>query len=381
MASARRSTAPPVALTWKQVRAARLARHHLDRRAPKSRLVDVMRDTCGVHAQVQSSAELQLWARVNGITPEDVRRALWERRSLVRTWAMRGTLHLLTADDLPLYVALRQHDRWWKGAWLRMIRMTEKELRHTVGAIRDSLGARPMTREQLAEKVAGKVGHKGRERMMSGWGEMLKPAAFHGSLCSGPPRGQAVTFVRPDRWLGTWKEPDGEEAWPEILRRYLRAYGPASREEFARWWGMQPAPAGRVMKGSAEELAEVEVEGYRASALAQDVPGLRRARLHGPVRLLPAFDVYVVGIRPRVSLVERRFEKLVFRQAGWISPVVLVDGMAAGVWKHERNGKRIDVAVQPFGRLSPAHRNGVAEEADRLGRFLGAPADVTYTRT
>ncbi len=71
-------------------------------------------------------------------------------------------------------------------------------------AIRDSLGANPITREELAERVAEKTGASGRDLMLSGWGEMLKPAAFHGHLCSGPPRGQSVTFVRPDRWLTGW---------------------------------------------------------------------------------------------------------------------------------------------------------------------------------
>jgi hypothetical protein len=201
-------------------------------------MLDVVSDVCGIHAQVQSSAELQGWTRVSGVTPNDVREALWERRSLARTWSMRGTLHLLTAGDLPLYTAaLRTHDRWWKGAWLRMIGYSADELRAILDAIHDALGARPLTREQLADRVAERVGPRGRERMLSGWGEMLKPAAFEGSLMSGPPRGQGVTFVRPDRWLKGWNEPRSDEAWREIVRRYLRAYGPAGREEFARWWG------------------------------------------------------------------------------------------------------------------------------------------------
>lgn len=369
----------PVSISWDQVRAWRLSGQHLDRRAPKKKLLEVVRDVCGIHAQVQSSAELQVWARVNGVSPEDVREALWRERSLVRTWAMRGTLHVLTADDLPLFVAvLGQHDRWWKGAWLRMIGMTENELRATLEAIRASLGARPLTREQLADKVASRVGPKGRDRLLSGWGEMLKPAAFHGYLCSGPPRGQSVTFVRPDRWLGEWKVPDPDEAWREIVRRYLRAYGPASREEFARWWGMQPAPAGGVLKSSGEELTEVTVEGHPAWALADDVPGLRAGRRPAGVRLLPGFDVYVAGTRPRESLVEPRFEDRVFRQAGWISPVVMVDGMVAGVWKHERGGQRIEVTVEPFGKLASALRRAISDEADRLGRFLGAPATISF---
>jgi Winged helix DNA-binding domain len=109
-------------LTWDQVRRWRVARQRLDRRVPRRRLLEVVRDVCGVHAQVQSSAELQVWARVNGVTADDVRSALWKERTLVRSWAMRGTLHLFTAEDWPVYAAaLGTHDRWWKGAWLRMI--------------------------------------------------------------------------------------------------------------------------------------------------------------------------------------------------------------------------------------------------------------------
>lgn len=366
-------------LTWDEVRAWRLARQHLVDRLPARRMLDVVKDACGIHAQVQSSAELQLWARVDGVSPKDVRDALWEHRSLVRTWCMRGTLHLLRRDDLPLYVAaLRTHDRWWKGAWLRMIGFSAEELRAVLESIQSSLGATPLTRERLANKVTKLVGPRAREKMLSGWAEMLKPAAFEGSLISGPPKGQSVTFVRPDRWLGEWREPEAEEAWSEIVRRYLRAYGPATREEFARWWGMQPAPAGRILKASADELAEVDVEGHRAWALAEDVPGIRTARLRVQAGLLPGFDAYVAGTRPRGSLVEKRFENRVFRKAGWISPVLLVNGVVAGVWGHERTGGRIEVTVEPFRRLTGADRKRIKIEADRLGSFLGAPAGLAY---
>lgn len=369
------------ALTWDRVRAWRVARQHLDERVPKRRLLDVVRDVCGLHAQVQSSAELQAWARVEGVTADDIRKALWERRTLVRTWAMRGTLHVLTADDLALYVgALTTHDRWWKGAWLRMIGHSAEELRSILEAIHRSLGARPITRQRLTEKVAALVGPRAGARMGSGWGEMLKPAAFAGSLVSGPPRGQNVTFVRPDRWLKAWEVPEPEEAWAEIVRRYIRAYGPATREEFARWWGMQPAPAGRVLQASADELEEVEVHDHRAWALAGDVAAMRRARPRSPARLLPAFDVYVAGTRPKASLVDRRFEARVFRQAGWISPVVLVDGKVAGVWGHERRGREVEVTVEPFAKLPGARRREVEGETDRLGAFLGVPARVTWVR-
>ena len=369
-------------LTWDQVRAWRVERQYLAARAPRRRVLNVIAEVCGVHAQVSSSAELQLWARVEGITPEHVRQALWETRTLARTWCMRGTLHLLTARDLPLFVAaLRTHDRWWKGAWLKFVGLSETQLRQLLDAIRESLGARPLTRVELAEKVAKRVGRAAEERMLSNWGEMLKPAAFHGWLMSGPPRGQNVTFVRPDRWLAEWTEWSADDAWREIVRRFLRAYGPASREEFARWWGMQPAPAGRILEASADELEEVDIEGHRALALATDVRAMQKTKATGqPLRLLPAFDVYVAGSRPKESLVEKRLEPRVYRQAGWISPVVLVDGRIAGVWSHERAAGRLNVSVELFGRVSAGRKKEIAEEADRLGKFLGAAPLVSYGR-
>jgi hypothetical protein len=375
---------PPTngSVTWDQVRAWRLAHHFLIGRAPKKSLLKVVRSTCGVHAQVQSSAELQIWARVRGVAVDDVRRALWDERTLVRTWSLRGTLHLHAADDLPIFVAaLREHDRWWKGSWLRMIGMTETELRSVLAAIRTSLGARPLTREQLADKVAQRVGPTGRDRMMSGWGEMLKPASFQGFLCSGPPRGQSVTFVRPDRWLAAWKPPAPDDAWTEIVRRYLRAYGPADREEFGRWWGMQPAPAGRVLTAAAERvgLSAVTVEGHARWFPTEDLGGLQKSQPSGGVRLLPAFDVYVVGTRPRSALVDPQHEAKVFRRAGWISPVVLIDGRASGIWRHQRNGSGLAVEVQPFGKPAARHREAIEDEARRLGRFLDAPAVVNWT--
>jgi hypothetical protein len=366
-------------ITWADVRAFRLARQHLHRRAAPGELLEVVRDVCGIHAQLQSAMELQIWARVQGVGRKEIGSALWERRELVRTWSMRGTLHVFAATDLPLYIgALSQHDRWWKGAWLRMIGMSEEELRAVLAAIKSSLGARPLTRSELAEKVEKKVGTQRGTLMLSGWGEMLKPAAFQGHLCSGPPRGQSVTFVRPDRWLEDWAVPPPEQAWREIVRRYLSAYGPASREEFGRWWGMAAAPAGRALHASGLELVEVEVEGYRGWILEEDRGALGKPPQPPSLRLLPAFDVYVAGNRPRASLVDPLLESLIFRKAGWISPVVVVDGAIAGVWKHELTGRRLEVTVTPFEGLGAKGRRFLCEEADRLGDFLGAPASVTF---
>src|SRR5919198_4826621 len=106
-------------LTWPQVAAWRIRRHHLDRRAPVGSVLAVTSRLCGLHAQVMSSAELTLWARVEDLDRRAVQRALWEDRTLVKTWAMRGTLHLLPTGELPLWPAALSTSRRYlrPAAW------------------------------------------------------------------------------------------------------------------------------------------------------------------------------------------------------------------------------------------------------------------------
>src|SRR5262249_31623022 len=82
-----------------------MARHHLVERAAPGEFMRVVSDICGLHAQLRSSAELSLWARIDGLTRDAVSEALWQHRALVKLWAMRGTLHLLPSAELGLWLA------------------------------------------------------------------------------------------------------------------------------------------------------------------------------------------------------------------------------------------------------------------------------------
>jgi len=360
-----------------KVLAFRLRRHRLDRRAPAGWLVEVTSELCGVHAQLAASAELALWARVEGLARDEVREALEQERSLVKTWAMRGTLHLLTASDLPLYVAVLG-PRWDDpgGAWLRGFGVTKEQYVALLESIPRALGARPKTREQLADRIAELAGPELRDSLLSGWGALLKPSARRGDLAFGPNRGRNVTFVRPDRWLGGFARVDGEEALREVVRRFLGAYGPATADDLNRWLGFRGAETKRMLR-ELDELAEVELAGAPAWLLERDLDALKGTPRPKTVRLLPAFDPYVVGFRPRSLLVDPEHEPRIFRPQAWFSPVVLVDGRAVGIWERERRGRRLEVRIEPFARLSAATRRALAEEADRLGEFLDAPAELS----
>ena len=285
-------------LEWPGVLAWRLRRQQLDRRAPREAMLDVVNRIVGLHAQVMSSAELTLWARVDGLEPDAVQRALWEERTLVKTWAMRGTLHLLPAAELPLFVAAQGMlpSRAARGSWLKAFGLTAEGADAILAAIPRALDGRALTREELATEVGRLTSPELGDKLRESWGALLKPSAFAGDVCFAPSAGQKVRFTHPAEWLGEWPAVEPAAGAAELTRRYLAAYGPATREEFARWFGSSSAAqAEKLIRALGDEVAQVDLEGVPAWMLAADVAEAAAAEPAGVVRLLPAFDHYVVA--------------------------------------------------------------------------------------
>jgi hypothetical protein len=346
-------------------------------------MLEVVAVLCGLHAQVMSSAELTLAARVEGLAPDAVGRALWEDRSLVKTWAMRGTLHLLPAAEFPMWqAALSTRRPWESGAWQRGFGVTLAELERLNDAVAQALDGRLLTREELADRVGELTGsRKLGDKLRESWGALLKPAAALGLLCFAPSQGQQVRFTRPDTWLGGRTGNDPGEAMDEVTRRFLAASGPVTREDFARWWGIpSPAKGARLLERLGDEVARVEVEGLAAYALAADLPGLAEATTSRTVRLLPAFDQYVITATLQAErLMPGPYKARVYRPQGWLSPVLLVGGRMEGVWRQEAKGKRLRVTVEPFTGSLPAPARRAAEaEAERLAAFAGGRLDLSW---
>ena len=366
-----KAAAAALKVSWAQVHAFRLERHHLAQRAPKKDLIRVIGEIGGVQAQVMSAAELQAGVRVE-CKVDDVREALWKRKTLVKTWLMRGTLHLIPAEDLPVFTAAME-TRWMRlrNSWLKFVQLTEPEFRNLIEAIGEALDGQVLTREELISKVAkGRPAHI-REVMKSGWGSILKPVARRGLLCFGPSRGQSVTFVRPQLWLDSWREVDPDQALIEVARRYLSAYGPATKEDFARWWGNWPGVGKAAWAGLAGELASVDIEGRSANVLAADADRIQRQPVAPSVQLLPAFDPYVMGHSSRAHIVEAINLSKVSRTAGWISAVVLVDGRVAGTWSHVARKDTLVVSIESFRRLAAKTRIEVRRRAETIAQTLG----------
>ncbi|MEV7675257.1 winged helix DNA-binding domain-containing protein [Streptomyces sp. NPDC088752] len=324
-------------VTQDQVLAWRLRRQGLAPRSTAS-VAELVRGLAGVQAQVASSAELALATRQRRPRAGAVEEAL-EAREVVKTWVMRGTLHLVAAEHVAAYLSLMAAARTWeKPAWQRTFGVTPTEMTALGEAVDDVLADRVLTRQELTEALVADGRFAALEtQLTSGWGMVLKPLAWTGKLCHGPNQGNRVTFASPrDRvpgWTGTI-EP--EEAARTVIPAYLGAHGPATPETFDAWL-TRNAHRKTVVRGwfasLGEELTKVEVDGTTSYMRAEDVDALASAGPSEEVRLLAGFDQYVLGpgtSDTRVLPAERR--KAVSRTSGWITPVVVHRGRVAGVW-------------------------------------------------
>jgi hypothetical protein len=383
-----KDSASQMEVTWEQATAFRLARHHLLENASRRSLLSVVRDMTGAQAQLLPAAQLSLWTRVHDLQPVHVERAL-NRRTLVRASCMRRTLFLVPAQDLSVFV---------RGSTGR----AERELHWALGkgvparqidaAIDAALGVmhEPLTRIELAERTCRVLGVQPRYIHGGGWGsrqrvasvpigelvypvvDLLHLVASRGIVCYGPKNGGEATFVRADAWIPNWKDMAREQAESTLLRWYLHSFGPATPADFAMWSGVGMHNANAIWARERAAITSVDVEGWPASILLDDVDELLQARFERPtIRLLPYFDVFLFGHREKQHLAEEEHHAKIYRPQGWVYPVVLVDGRAAAVWEHALEKDSLRIRVTKFHALVRKVVAAIEAEAAELAHFHG----------
>jgi Winged helix DNA-binding domain len=369
----------PRSLSEDQVRLLRLRSQRLTGDRPGD-VHEVVRVMGGIQAQDTAASRLAVRPRGVGLDAGAVRHACNRERSLVRTWAMRGTLHMVAAEDVgwlvallgPAFAAANRRRRLQLG-------LDDDQSARGLRAIGKALAGGPLPRGELVSRLAGEgVVLDPRSQAPA---HLVGYAAMQGLVCRGPDLGHdEPTYVLLDDWLGGRPpalEPDA--ALAELTRRYLGAHAPATPADLAAWAGIAAGRARRGFQLVAGELVEVEAAGAPAWTLAGGTPP--RPWRGGPcVRLLYRFDDYLLGWRGRDLVLSPRFARRIQAGGGWIHPAVVVDGRVVGTWRlAAKAGDRLTVTVEPFEPLDGALPGLEAEAAD-LGRFLAATAALSVAR-
>jgi len=342
---------------------------------------------CGAQAQLPSAAQISLWSRLRNLQIKHIEKAM-DERTLVKASCMRRTLFLVPSEELAVYVRGSGRRAQKEINWALKQGISQHVIDKTIDKTLNILD-KPLTRFEIAERASRALGVQQKAVKGGGWGSqkeipavpvghltypvvyLLHVVAARGIVCYGPYRGNEPTFVRADAWLPDWQDIPQEQAESLLLRKYLRSYAPATPADFAMWCGISQTEARETWAREQDNLTTVDVEGWEATILRDDLNALTKARFDRPsVCLLPYFDTFLLGHRDRDHLAAAQHRPKIYRPQGWVSPVVLVDGRVVATWKHTQEKNRLLVTVTKFESLLQQVVDKIQEEAQDLGRFL-----------
>jgi len=350
----------PSTLTTLQLNRATLARQMLLSRESMAATAAVER-LAGLQAQLARPPFVGLWTRLAGFRREDLIHPLRERK-IIRATAMRGTLHLMSADD---YVALRGalQPMLTKGMQA-ILRERAQDLDMAVlrAEAREFFGGKPATFDALRNHLKAK-NPQADERAMA------YAIRMHLPLVQVPTDDAwacpaAADFSLADDWLGK-KIPIEEAPAHTLVRRYLAAFGPATPRDAQVWSGLQSLRA--VFEQMRPELATFRDERKRELF---DLPDAPRPEADPPVRFLPEFDSLVLAHDDRTRVIADEHRPKVTLKNLQVRATYLVDGFVAGTWKVERKKKAATLVLEPFGKMGKKTLAELEREGEALLRFV-----------
>ncbi len=356
----------------------RLAYHNLERhslidRAPAADAIRVVEDMCGLNAQGALNYNLSLWARVEGLDNRFIRDSIRDK-TLLRSWFMRNTVHIMTTRQaFVARPALRESlvEEWNRWTVKTGSKMSPDSWMIHYDEVLAALADRPLSMGELLGRYS--PAYEQPRRVLS---RVVREMSLKGLVCNAESSGpwyhdSEQTYADVKRWVPGMTETEKNRARRSLMTDYLRAYGPATVQDYAYWTGMKVSAAREALRRIEPELAAVEASGQKGRLYVprESLRDLDHVEATPLVRMLPKFDALIMGHRDKTRFMDEATRRRVFLPTAEVAATVLVDGRVEGVWVMKKDGDAWNLSVELFKRLDEEHMDLLGGEAQSMKEF------------
>lgn len=372
-------------LNLKQISRSYLKSHFLINRAQQKDLVKVIDEICGLNAQSARAPYLSLWSRIEGFKKSELSKALYEDKLLIKTWLLRGTVHIVPVQDFTIYqkalqgYLIERLRRYLKGVSFGL-KANERVKLHQ--SILDELKDASLTKRELLSKVEHLMrDYRGKEQKIIMF-RAIWELSHQGLICHGKPTGpwyhfKENRFTSVENWLngGRLEDIDEREAKMKLLLKYIHGYGPVSIQDFAYWTGFKVTDSKKIFEEVKDKLEEVVVKNVNGTywMLKKNLDALESVDKKGklPVRFLPEFDSMIMGHKNKLRILDEEYRKKVFLLLADVAPIIICRGRVISTWNYKFKDKTF--TLSPFKKLSKKESDEIKHESSQLKQFLESP--------
>ncbi|MEX6688525.1 winged helix DNA-binding domain-containing protein [Danxiaibacter flavus] len=327
-----------------------------------------------VQAQDYSGAKWSVASRLPGTTDADIEKAISDKE-IIRTWAMRGTLHFLSRSDIYWMLSfLSPRLEGIMGTHFRKLELDKKTLNKSKKIIEETLiDGKQLTRKEIATALQKKKIATNDMRITF----MLLHASYERLICFGPRRGKEYTHTLLEEWVKPAELLEYDEALKKLTLRYFGSHGPATMQDFAWWSGLTLTDVKRGLEMSGSKLQSVKIKEqlYWMPKEHSALPKTSTA-----VFLLAGFDEYIVAYKDRSAVLHPQHVKAVMGLGnGIFNNTVLVNGKVAGVWKRTFQKQKVNIDFAMFGDTSEVVKKKILTASKRFGKFLEMPVMTSFS--
>jgi hypothetical protein len=327
----------------------------------------VAKTVCGVNAQRGITVYLSFWNRINNFNKNNLDTLLYHKKTLVKTWCMRGTVHVIPSDLFFMYIQA-----------INPVRLIPKNpgipdevYTHVINALE-----KPQTKSEIAEKIQDKINCKTKEvrTMVS---RAVRVLGYKGIIVYAQPRGskfftRECEFALTENWLPHIPCITQEDAQKQLLLYYLKCYGPATLHDFAYWTGFKMKETRELFQSV--NIEEVEIEGnsyYVTPGDSLDGEG------GGGIALLPEYDSYVMGHKEKSRILDLQYKSQVFLPLAGVAATMVRDGQVIGTWKMKKDGDTLLFSTHPFELMPEEDMEKIYKHMENIANFMDLNCCIT----